>query len=144
MNPAIEKENRYFMTKETWKNGAEISSAGRFFSNAILPVLHSALTMLDSGAQSELPEAQNIDNPPTKHMTFGDSFTAKDKVPGSQPDVVFLVYSENLPEVRMVGEMKFHVTVDLKKYHKLAQHGENGPLGETLGEFSPCSARTPN
>lgn len=134
VHPATEKANRYFLTKETWKNGAEISSAARFVSNALLPVLHSALTMMDSDGPDDLPETEDDDSLPTEHMSFGDSFTVKDKISGSQPDVVFLVYSKGLPEVRMVGEMKYHVTVNLENYVRLAQFNNTKDLCEVLGE----------
>lgn len=98
------------MTTERIQCGGEITLSGRFFQNALAPVISCVETMSspDHGPDDE------PDYLPSK-LTFGDAWIRgiADSVVGQQPDVITKLHINGEDEVRLVGELKFCGTVKL-------------------------------
>lgn len=104
LDPEIEKLNPSAMTVERIQCGGEITLSARFYSNALAPVIHCIETM-----------ANVSDFLPAK-VIFGDAWIRdpENRVTGQLPDVVGKLQIEADAQVRLVGEIKFCETVDLR------------------------------
>jgi hypothetical protein len=135
-DPEIEKLNPNAMTTERIQCGGEITLSGRFFQNALAPVISCVETMSspDHGPDDE------PDYLPSK-LTFGDSWirgTAND-VAGQQPDVIAKLRINDQDKVRLVGELKFSGTVELGEMRTgLVKYGKN-KLCAILGKIKAVS-----
>ncbi|KAJ4321112.1 hypothetical protein N0V94_003059 [Neodidymelliopsis sp. IMI 364377] len=109
-DPEINLVNPNAMTTERIQCGGEITLSGRFFQNALAPVISCVETMSspDHGPDDE------PDYLPSK-LTFGDAWIRgiADSVVGQQPDVITKLHINGEDEVRLVGELKFCGTVKL-------------------------------
>jgi hypothetical protein len=116
VDPDMKSHNPYIITEEHGQIGAEISMSSRFDAHVLDPVLKASLTMDNQGRPGGAP-------PGVPDRTFGDSYIVnrisrpKDLI----PDVVLKRLGERGSEVRLVGELKFFVTIDLEEKFKQAQ-----------------------
>ncbi|KAH6642941.1 hypothetical protein C7974DRAFT_296915, partial [Boeremia exigua] len=105
--------------------GGEITISGRFYSNALEHVVRCVETL-----------GQHAGFGP-KEVVFGDSWIqyVSDRVPGQQPDILgqFRV-GKNKHEVRLLGEVKFPLTVDIADMVKLVLEGDTKQFCEILGQ----------
>ncbi|KAH7086528.1 hypothetical protein FB567DRAFT_406254, partial [Paraphoma chrysanthemicola] len=129
---AIRQLNKYAATEEVIMNGGETTLSGRFFQNALVPVISSVHTMASK-------EYGSISNPPwlPSSLTFGDSWIIdkRDRAGGLQPDIVLKLRTDDEHKVRMVGELKFCVTVDLEDMAKYAINGDGSQFDAILGQI---------
>jgi hypothetical protein len=132
MDPAVETHNRDAMTVESTQCGGELSISGRFFQNALKPVIHSVHTL---SSDEHTPRTDPHWLP--KKLTFGYSWiTDRDERKSKlQPDVVMKLHVEDQAKVRLVGELKFHVTVDLEQMRDMAVNGNEADLNRILGRY---------
>jgi hypothetical protein len=52
-----------------------------------------------------------------------------------QPDVVMKLHIDDKSQVRLVGELKFYVTVDLEQMMDMAVNGNEADLNGVLGKY---------
>jgi hypothetical protein len=133
MDPAIVQLNSKAMTVERLQTGAEITLSGRFFWNALAVTVHivETLTNVQHGLschQGFLPS----------ELTYGDSWIIEKpfRVNGQQPDAVLKLPHGSGHRLRMVGELKFCVTLDFTTMVKDADQGEGAKLRAILGKFA--------
>jgi len=111
-DPETEKLNKHFTTKENITCGGEITLSGRFYQNALKQVTAVVQTLSD-------PDYGESDHGPWLpfDLTFGDSWTINkpQRVSGREPDVVLKLQIDGEQKLRLVGELKFCATVDLKE-----------------------------
>ncbi|KAJ8107884.1 hypothetical protein OPT61_g8560 [Boeremia exigua] len=98
---------------ESIQCGSEITVSGRFYSNALGPVIHCIRTLSANGG----------DGP--QDATFGDAWIRDMRVLGQLPDIIGKVQIGESLETRLVGEVKFPGTVDIAKMVKSAIDGKS-------------------
>ncbi|KAI8933626.1 hypothetical protein NX059_009351 [Plenodomus lindquistii] len=111
MSSSIEELNGKAMTSELLFQGAEISLSGRFSQNVLAVVTHVVATL----TTEEHGKDDHNDFLP-KELGFGDAKIIKksSRVDNQEPDVVLKLPLATENQIRLVGELKFCVTVDLE------------------------------
>lgn len=131
MDRTIETLNKNAMTQEHILTGAEIILSGRFFQNALAPVIAitKTLTDLQCGAFTGLSDFP-------KNPTFGDSWNIDidDRAPFQEPDVVLKLRCREEDTIRLVGELKFNKIVNLRA--AIDGYGKSNKLNGLLGMSS--------
>lgn len=128
-----EKHNSKATNQPVCQVGGEIILSSNFLNYALRPCLGAASKIYEDLSSSSQTLKVGEDTVPIdiEEWAFGDSFTIPmlKKVQGEEPDVVYKVGKD----VRLVGELKFSVTVKLediiKKHRKKDQKPFNGLLG---------------
>lgn len=130
--------NRKAMVKELIQAGAEITLSARFLERAIAPVVSSVETLTDS------PHGQSARSMLPDDVRFGDSWIVDTSIrpKNTQPDIVGKLHGTH--DARVIGELKFVVTVDLKRMVSaaLGTAGDHRKLCNILGELTPMRCCT--
>ncbi|KAF1828220.1 hypothetical protein BDW02DRAFT_635309 [Decorospora gaudefroyi] len=132
MDPEIYKLNSKAMIQERIQAGAEITLCGRYFWNLLAVVVHIVETL----ASTE----HGFSNYPgflPPQLTFGDSWIIGRpfRVDGQQPDAVLKLPVNGKDQIRMVGELKFCVTLNLKSMLEDAENGQGNKFRGILGQL---------
>lgn len=130
MDRTIETLNKNAMTTEHILAGAEITLSGRFFQNALAPVIAITKTLADE----EYGHLSDVGDFP-KDPTFGDSWIIDivDRASNQEPDVVLKLRCRKEDAIRLVGELKFNKTVSVKA--AIEEYEKNRKLSGLLGRF---------
>ncbi|KAF2853489.1 hypothetical protein T440DRAFT_376213, partial [Plenodomus tracheiphilus IPT5] len=99
------------MVREKVQVGAEITLSGRFFANALATVIDIVETLASDDHGDGCADPEFL----PRRFSFGDSWIIdqKHRVQGHEPDVILKLPSASGHRVRLVGELKFCVTVNL-------------------------------
>jgi hypothetical protein len=111
INPAIQKVHKHVMTYESILTDCETTLSGRFFQNALYPVINAVQAIASARGNS----SENEHWLPAG-LEYGGSWIINkpERVQDLSPDVVMKLQIKGFDRVRMVGELKFHTTVDLR------------------------------
>lgn len=127
-DPKIKELNPNAMIDESIQCGGEITVSGRFYSNALAPVIHCVRT-LGAGQENGL-----------SNVTFGDAWIRDDRILDQYPDVIGKVFVEKDFVTRLVGEIKFPNTVNIALMVADAVKGKStGSFRAILGRSSTRS-----
>ena len=105
VHPETHKLHRNFDTRNRAQVGNETSLSGVFFQHVLEPVLAVC------EAFGEVNDNHNLNIP--EDLTFGDSWVNPARLVDARPDIV--MKRRGADEIRLLGELKIAVSVDLKK-----------------------------
>ncbi|KAK1908007.1 hypothetical protein P3342_013326 [Pyrenophora teres f. teres] len=132
MDPAVESINSEAMTRETVQCGAEITVSGRYFHNALAVVTSIVRTLV-------VPAHGPSANPGflSEELAFGDSWILdqEHRVRKQEPDIFLKLPIGGKDQVRLVGELKFCLTVNFTKMVDNHKIGNFEKLRAILGQL---------
>jgi len=133
MDPAVERINSEAMTHESIQCGAEITISGRFFHNALAAITAIVRTLVVPAHGL----SANSDFLP-QELAFGDSWILDRpyRVSKQEPDVFLKLPIEGKDQVRLVGELKFCLTVDLKRMLQNQERTNTKKFRGILGTYN--------